>query len=118
MIHSVRACGEKKSRRIRALVDRDYDFLTDQKSDNELLIYTDANCLETMIWMTDDNTVLSSIVSQLVEVDTMEEVPLSAIYDRTYQAARLLGLVRLADSLHKSWNLDMKQFTLRKDMLV
>lgn len=117
MIHSVAASGEKKCGRIRALVDRDYDFITGQQSDNEQLIYTDANCLETMIWMTDDNSVLSTIVSKMVQVDTLDEIPFSDIYDRTYQAASLLGLIRLTASLHKEWDLNLKPLMLRKDML-
>lgn len=94
-----------QKKKCRAIIDRDYDFfLNRQKTDKEF-IYTDAHSLETLLWMTDNNshTMLRKIVGNVVRDRdlhaAMMDIP--SICDWTFSSAYSMGLVRLANDINK-----------------
>ena len=92
-----------------ALVDKDYS--EEQLFPDQQIVYTDANCMETMIWMTDDQNILLGILCEVADEKSIDSIPVSRIYQLAYDTATKIGILRSLNA-ENGWGINFQQYQL------
>lgn len=101
--------SKKQLARCRAIPDRDYDFFLHRSIETEQYVYTDAHSLETLLWKTEDGTLLDRVMCRFFDRNITDAVDaLKVLYDVVFRAAYLLGLCRLVNEKN-AWMINQQE---------
>lgn len=105
--------SNRRKFRVFALVDKDYS--SESSYPDQQIVCTDANCMETMIWMTDDQNILLGILCEVVDEKSLDSIPVAKLYQLAYDTALKIGMLR-AINAQKGWNVSFQQYRLDSTM--